>query len=150
VPLPELRDDNELVIRFHSLDRLVKAKRPRPRWKAPMIENQQLRWFRTTLLGRTPGWSPPAAAVGPWRDVWLERRRHFEISDLRIRPSVEAERAWWFTATLPSWRQLLGARLVVERGGQRTSAELSLERARTAPAPPAHRVRRPLVATYAW
>ena len=66
-----LRADNELVIRFSALDTLLAARRPRPRWRAPMIENQQLRWFRTTVLGRTPGWSPPAAAVGPWRSVWL-------------------------------------------------------------------------------
>ncbi len=60
---------NLLVLQFHALDRALKQKRPRPRWRAPMIENQQLRWHRTTLLGRTPGWSPPAAAVGPWRPV---------------------------------------------------------------------------------
>ena len=47
--------------------RCSRARRPRPRWRAPMVEHQQLRWFRTTLLGRTPGWSPPAAPVGPWR-----------------------------------------------------------------------------------
>ena len=91
VHLPALRNTNELVLRFKSLDQSLKAKRPRGRWKAPMIENQQLRWFRTTLLGRTPGWSPPAAAVGPWRDVWLERRRYFEISNLRIRASIDAQ-----------------------------------------------------------
>lgn len=63
---------HELCLRFRSLDALLQARRPRPRWRAPMVENQQLRWFRMTLLGRTPGWSPPAAAVGPWRDVQLE------------------------------------------------------------------------------
>jgi beta-mannosidase len=130
VRLPALRDVNELRVRFRSLDQQLKAKRPRPRWKAPMIENQQLRWFRTTLLGRTPGWSPPAAAVGPWRDVWLECRRHFEISDLRIRPSLEGQAGVVeIAATLaPLGAKLLGARLVVERGGQRTSAAFSLDR----------------------
>jgi beta-mannosidase len=126
VHLPSLRDRNELVLRFRSLDQALKAKRPRARWKAPMIENQQLRWFRTTLLGRTPGWSPPAAAVGPWRNVWLERRRHFDLTDMRIRPSLEAEAGVVrLAATLtPLGAKLLGARLVVERGGQRTTAEL--------------------------
>lgn len=75
---------NELMLRFASLDALLQPKRPRPRWRAPMIENQQLRWFRTTLLGRTPGWSPPAAVVGPWRDIWLERRRAVEVHGLRV------------------------------------------------------------------
>ena len=81
--------NNELVIRCRSLDALLMQKRPRPRWRAPMVENQQLRWFRTTLLGRTPGWSPSAAAVGPWRDVWLERRRHVEVSQLRLNSRID-------------------------------------------------------------
>jgi beta-mannosidase len=80
----QLRPDNELVIRFRSLDALLAVRRPRPRWRAPMVEHQQLRWFRTTLLGRTPGWSPPVAPVGPWRGVRLERRRGATLHDVRI------------------------------------------------------------------
>src|SRR5207237_812741 len=38
--------------------------------------------------GRTPGWSPPAAAVGPWRPVFLERRRGFAIDHLSLAASV--------------------------------------------------------------
>ena len=78
----------ELVVRCRSLDALLGARRPRPRWRAPMIENQQLRWFRTTLLGRTPGWSPPVAPVGPWRPVAVEQRRGFAIDDLRLTARV--------------------------------------------------------------
>lgn len=78
----------ELVVRCRSLDALLGARRPRPRWRTPMIENQQLRWFRTTLLGRTPGWSPPVAPVGPWRPVALEQRRGFAIDDLRLSATV--------------------------------------------------------------
>lgn len=62
---------NELLIRFDPLATALAQRRPRPRWRAPMVAHQQLRWHRTTLLGRTPGWSPPAAVVGPWRPVWL-------------------------------------------------------------------------------
>ena len=69
-----LQDDNRLLLRFKSLDAHLQQKRPRPLWRTPMIEHQQLRYVRTTLLGRTPGWSPPAAAVGPWRPVWLDAR----------------------------------------------------------------------------
>ena len=64
--------DNELLIRFDPLAPALAQRRPRPRWRTPMLAQQQLRWFRTTLLGRTPGWSPPAAVVGPWREIWLE------------------------------------------------------------------------------
>lgn len=83
-----LQTDNELIIRCKSLDKQLAAKRPRPRWKSPMIENQQLRWFRTTLLGRTPGWSPPAAAVGPWKDVWLEERSDVLVRSLSLVSNV--------------------------------------------------------------
>jgi beta-mannosidase len=83
-----LAQDNELLIRFDALDRLLQSRRARPRWRAPMIEHQQLRWFRTTVLGRTPGWSPPAAAVGPWRDVWLESRDGPRIVDFRMRATL--------------------------------------------------------------
>jgi hypothetical protein len=93
IRLPDLPAHNELLVRFRSLDRELKTKRPRPRWRAPMIENQQIRWFRATLLGRTPGWSPQAAAVGPWRDVWIENRRHFEIS--ASAPRSTPRRPWW-------------------------------------------------------
>jgi beta-mannosidase len=62
---------NELLIRFDPLADALAQRRPRPRWRSPMLAQQQLRWWRTTLLGRTPGWSPPAVVVGPWRDAWL-------------------------------------------------------------------------------
>ena len=85
------RSGNELVIRCAPLAEALKAKRPRPRWRAPMIANQQLRWWRTTLLGRTPGWSLPAAPVGPWRDVWLGTRDALIAESLRIDASVEGD-----------------------------------------------------------
>jgi beta-mannosidase len=79
---------NELVMVFRSLDQALGQRRPRPRWKAPMIEHQQLRWFRTTLLGRTPGWSPPAAVVGPWRGVWLHDADAIGVDRLDLQTNV--------------------------------------------------------------
>lgn len=79
-----LRAENELVLRFHSLDAALKTKRPRPRWRVPMLEEQQLRWFRTTLLGRTPGWSPPAPPVGPWRPIRLETRSEIAVEHVHL------------------------------------------------------------------
>ncbi|QDL55817.1 glycoside hydrolase family 2 protein [Rhodoferax aquaticus] len=63
---------NVLRLRFDTLTPHLQTKRPRPRWRTPMVAHQQLRWLRTSLLGRTPGWTPPAAPVGPWRPIWLE------------------------------------------------------------------------------
>ena len=80
-------EGNELLLRFEALDTHLAPRRPRPRWRAPMVAHQQLRFFRTTLLGRTPGWSPAAAVVGPWRGVWLEPL-------VAAAPEVVEQRAW--------------------------------------------------------
>ncbi|MEZ4414015.1 MAG: hypothetical protein R2910_13580 [Gemmatimonadales bacterium] len=113
-----LRPDNELLIRFHALDHALSARRPRPRWRAPMIENQQLRWFRTTLLGRTPGWSPPAAAVGPWRPVRVERHRGIMVGDVRMQATGDG--VLDFTCTIKALDGAApgAASLVVEREGR--------------------------------
>ncbi|HEY6922560.1 MAG TPA: hypothetical protein VI653_03755, partial [Steroidobacteraceae bacterium] len=127
-PLPPR---NELVIRFRALDKQLEAKRPRPKWRAPMVENQQLRWFRTTLLGRTPGWSPPAAAVGPWRAVWLETRARVRLADLLLHTGVEGAHGWVeISATIEPLASaaMSHAALVVSRGPERRHS-IPLQRA---------------------
>ncbi|HEY4369593.1 MAG TPA: hypothetical protein VGN07_20335, partial [Steroidobacteraceae bacterium] len=120
--------EHELVIRFRSLDALLAARRPRPRWKTPMVENQQLRWFRTTVLGRTPGWSPPAAAIGPWQPVWIESRSHISVRDVAIDAQVRGSAA---TVTVSCSLDGLNdtsigsVEIVVSRNGQRWVAPLS-------------------------
>src|SRR4029077_17089614 len=89
-----LADENELLIRFRSLDELLKAKRARARWRVPMLPAQQLRWHRPPLLGRAPGWSPPAPPVGPWRAVWLEARTRVELPELSLRCGLEENYGW--------------------------------------------------------
>lgn len=80
--------DNTLLIRFEALDTVLRVKRPRPRWKTRLVTQQQLRWVRTTLLGRMPGWSPPVAPVGPWRPVWLEQRLHADVAPVSLRTTL--------------------------------------------------------------
>ncbi len=67
-----LAPSNELAIRFRALGPELKLKKVRPRWKTKLVEQQQLRFFRTTLVGRTPGICPSVAPVGPFRAVSLE------------------------------------------------------------------------------
>lgn len=69
--VPSLRADNELVVRCAALAPRLAERRPRPRWKSAGASHQNLRWFRTTLLGRQPGWTVTPAPVGPWRPVRL-------------------------------------------------------------------------------
>ena len=84
-------DRNELTVAFRSLGLALSQRRPRPRWKTRLVDEQQLRWFRTTLLGRIPGWTPAIQPVGPWRPVHLETVRTIDLRTLDLRTSVDAE-----------------------------------------------------------
>jgi len=85
-----LREQNELVIICRSLLRALKARRPRPRWRTKVVVEQQLRWFRTTMLGRAPGFAPQPEPVGPWRPVELVRYRRLMVH--RLKRQVDADR----------------------------------------------------------
>lgn len=119
-----LKATNSLAIRFKSLDALLAVKRARPRWRAPMIANQQLRWFRTTLLGRTPGWSPPAAAVGPWRPVRLERRRFSAVSDFSVRAEGDGSLEVSVRVTPIGLEAVQEVSLLLSRGARRETVTL--------------------------
>ncbi|MCU1463954.1 MAG: putative glycosidase [Acidimicrobiales bacterium] len=71
VTIPSPAPGAELLIGCRSLATALSERRPRPRWKTRLIKNQNLRWFRTTLLGRIGTWDGTAAPVGPWRPVRL-------------------------------------------------------------------------------
>jgi len=112
--------EHELVIRFRPLDAQLAMRRPRPRWKTPMVGNQQLRWLRTTLLGRTPGWSPPAAAIGPWRDVWIEQRASIDVGSVALNARLEGSTGRLDAATTLTalgGESVAGSELILARAG---------------------------------
>lgn len=79
---PLVRDHNELVIVCRPLTEALRGKRrsqPVARWRTKVVAEQQLRWFRTTLLGRAPGFAREPEPVGPWRPITLLRRRRMVI-----------------------------------------------------------------------
>jgi beta-mannosidase len=86
-----LRDDNELLLRFHALGPLLAGRRPRPRWRTNLVGHQQLRWYRTALLGRMPAWCPPVAPVGPWRPILLETADSFRVDETSVRAEIDGE-----------------------------------------------------------
>ena len=89
----QLRDgENELAICFRSLGAELARRHPRPRWKTALVAHQSLRWYRATLMGRIPAWTPAIAPVGPWAPIALER-----VEGLATR--VETLRAWAEGAT---------------------------------------------------
>jgi beta-mannosidase len=81
----------ELAIRCRALGPLLGGRRkPRARWRTRLVDGR-LRFFRTMLLGRAPGFAPGPAAVGPWRPVWLERRRQIAVERVELRARLEGE-----------------------------------------------------------
>ncbi|HEY5261706.1 MAG TPA: hypothetical protein VIJ33_06300, partial [Solirubrobacteraceae bacterium] len=86
-----LRGENELAIRCRALAPLLRERRkPRARWRTRLVDGN-LRFFRTMLLGRAPGFAPGPAAVGPWRPVRLVRRRVVAVHDLELRSQLDSE-----------------------------------------------------------
>lgn len=86
-----IRDDNELVLRFHALGPLLAARRSRPKWRVGLVAQQQLRWHRTALLGRIPAWCPPVAPVGPWRPILLESGGSLCVAEPDIRVELDGD-----------------------------------------------------------
>ena len=82
--------ENELAIRCHALGPLLaQRRRPRARWRTRLVSEGNLRFFRTMLLGRAPGFAPGPAAVGPWRGVSLEHTRGLAVEAARVRTETE-------------------------------------------------------------
>lgn len=83
---------NVLAIRFRALrPRLAIQRRPRARWRTRLVADNNLRWFRTMLLGRIPSFSPGPVAVGPWRPVWLERRRKMVVEAMAVSARLDGD-----------------------------------------------------------
>ncbi|MEO8052806.1 MAG: hypothetical protein ABI833_20540 [Acidobacteriota bacterium] len=79
-----VRDRNEVLIVCRSLTAAMREQRRRPpaaRWRTRVVAEQQLRWFRTTFLGRAPGFAREPEPVGPWRPITMVRRRRVVIEN---------------------------------------------------------------------
>jgi len=85
------REDPVLSLRFRALGPELAARKPRPLWRTRIVDHQQLRWFRTTLIGRTPGFCPAVPPVGPYREVRLESRRRWSELDASFQPEVDVD-----------------------------------------------------------
>ncbi|HEY1956358.1 MAG TPA: hypothetical protein VGH28_12115 [Polyangiaceae bacterium] len=84
-----VHEGSVIYVRFASLAKALEARRPRPRWRATIVAQQQLRFFRTSLMGRIPAWMPPIAPVGFWRPVTIERNAPLEITHAGVRARVD-------------------------------------------------------------
>lgn len=82
----QLADDNLLEIRILPLAPALQKlpTRPRPRWKTRITPHQALRFVRTTLFGRMPGWTPPLPPVGLLGAVTLTPPPRFAVARLAV------------------------------------------------------------------
>jgi len=87
IPRPAAR--NLLAIRCASLKSAIAARGGRGRWRTALVSPQGLRHFRTSLLGRMPGWCPSVAPVGPWRPILSLPLPSRSVRDVRIRTRLE-------------------------------------------------------------
>jgi beta-mannosidase len=70
VPLAAGRHRVEVHCRALALE-LELPRKPRARWRQKVAYHNNLRWFRTTLNGRAPGFAAGPPVVGLWRPVWF-------------------------------------------------------------------------------
>ncbi len=81
--------EHELAIRCRALAPLLRPRRkPRARWRTKVVADGNLRFFRTAILGRAPGFAPGPAPVGPYRPVRLRGGRRAEVA---LRPRLEGD-----------------------------------------------------------
>ena len=79
----------QLDIAFRAMGPRLAAKGPRARWRPRAVQPSSLRFLRTTLIGRMPGWCPPIRAVGPYRAVELIDDGALQIDVVRALTRVE-------------------------------------------------------------
>ena len=85
-----LEGRNQLAICCRALAPALMARRkPRARWRTKLVAEGNLRFFRTMLIGRAPGFAPGPAVAGPFRPVALERRRGLILDDVRLRAGID-------------------------------------------------------------
>lgn len=84
-----LRTENEILLHFKSLSKELSRKRKRSRWITHLVSHRDLRYLRTTLLGRIPGWALPHPPVGPWGAVRLQQRGKARMTYARIQPVLD-------------------------------------------------------------
>jgi beta-mannosidase len=122
--IDRLEEENELMIRFASLDAALRKKRPRPRWKSYLVSHQNLRFVRTTLMGRMPGWAETPAPVGPYKPVGLFRTDSARIVGRRMDTSCDGDQgSVRVDLRLRGAQRLSGASLVI--GDHRAVMEVS-------------------------
>lgn len=89
-----LKPENELVIAFRALNPVLAKRQPRPKWKTVFLEQQNLRFIRTSPIDKVQTWSPEPKLVGPWRPISLLGEQGIAIRELNYRGHWQAGSAY--------------------------------------------------------
>jgi beta-mannosidase len=81
---------HRLHICFRALQpALAKSRtKQRARWRPRMIDSQNLRAIRTTLIGHMPGWCPPVHVIGPWRAIHIAAHSKPRVLDRSVQTQL--------------------------------------------------------------
>jgi beta-mannosidase len=91
IPVSIESGTNELVVSCRALNPVLGRRRSRPRWKSYLVTHQNLRWVRTTLLGRLCGWAQSPPPVGPWRPLRLSAAGSLEVADSHLLARMDGD-----------------------------------------------------------
>jgi beta-mannosidase len=84
--------EHELVICCRALRPLLaQRRRPRARWRTALVADGNLRFHRTMVIGRAPGFAPGPPVVGPYRPVAVERHCGVSVQDRRLRAVLDGQ-----------------------------------------------------------
>ncbi len=83
-----------LTIVCRSWASLLAQRRPRPRWKTPMVDHQGMRFVRAPLLGHMRGWTPPVPMIGVLDPVVLERRSLLSLRRVSVDTKLHGSVGW--------------------------------------------------------
>jgi len=83
-----LIEENELLLHFRAMAPELTRRRATPRWTTRLVASRNLRFIRTTLLGRISGWTD-LPAVGPWRGLRIVEPGAIELQHIRLAPTIE-------------------------------------------------------------
>lgn len=84
------QENLDCFVRVVALQSTLNQKKPRARWRTTFAAHKNLRFVRTSLLGRTPGIGPAWPIVGPWRPIAQLSRSSAapRIEDLSVKVHV--------------------------------------------------------------
>lgn len=74
-----LNPENVLFLCFRALKPRYQGRHPRPKYMTRFVNERNLRFFRTPVIGYTPGFSSNQKLIGPYRSIHLVRQQIYQI-----------------------------------------------------------------------